>query len=62
MKYRGSMLHLKINGQLKSTNLYLGINSVKRVGNALLELNKQCDPSQFVGWVTLGYVKNSQEL
>jgi hypothetical protein len=52
------MLHLKINGEVKSTNLYLGINSVKRVGNALRELNKQCDSSEFVGWVTLGFTKN----
>jgi len=55
MKYRGSMIHLKINGEYKSANLYLGINSVKRVGNALQELNKQCDPSEFVGWITLGF-------
>ena len=59
MKYRGAMIHVKVNNEsVYSTNLYLGINSTKRVANALRELCKQIDPSKFNAWVTLGYTKH----
>lgn len=56
MKYRGAMMHIKLDDDTYySTNLYLGVNSAKRVGNALRELCKQIDPSKFKAWVTLGF-------
>lgn len=62
MKYRGEMIHIKLDGNIYSTNLYLGINSTKRVGNALRELCKQIDPNKFSAWVTSGYTNKKHKI
>ena len=59
MIYDGAMLHVRVNGpgmdHVKSVELDVDEKTAKILGDALSTLNKQFDPSEFCGWVTIGY-------
>lgn len=64
-QYTGAMIHVRIGGpgieNCKSANLKLDEENAKIVADALAKLNEQCDLSEFVGWVTYGYVEDTEE-
>lgn len=59
MIYDGAMLHVRVNGpgmdHVKSVELDMDEETAIKLGDALSILNKQFNPSEFVGWVTTGY-------
>lgn len=62
-RYTGATMYVRIGGpgieNCKSTSLKLDEEHAIIVAKALDELNKQCDPSLFIGWITTGYVEES---
>lgn len=61
MIYDGAQLHIRINGpgmeHVHSVDLDMDEKTVKKLANSICDLNEQCDPSEFVGWITIGHHK-----
>ena len=59
MIYDSAQLHVRINGpgmeHVHSVVLDVDEETAKKLANNIDDLNKQCNSSEFVGWITLGY-------
>lgn len=59
MIYGGTQLHVRINGpgmeHLYTVDLDVDEETAKKLAVSIDELNKQIDPSEFVGWITTVY-------
>ena len=59
MIYNGAKLHVRVNGpgmeHVHSVDLDMDEETAKKLVDSINDLNEQCDPSEFVGWITLGY-------
>lgn len=59
MIYNGAKLHVRINGpgmeHVHSVDLDMDEKTANKLADSIANLNKQCDPSEFVGWISIGY-------
>lgn len=59
MIYDGAKLHVRVNGpgmeHVHSVDLDMDEETAKKLADSIDNLNKQCDPSEFVAWITCGY-------
>ena len=59
MIYSGAKLYVRINGpgmeHVHGVDLDMDEKTAKKLADSIANLNKQCDPSEFVGWISIGY-------